>query len=109
MKNPKGKIARWITELEEYDYEVQYVPGKINMKAAALSRNESATPSIEPSRLDENVYFTNVEVPNLLQQVREAQLSDQLINDGRVKMLNGQQMLKGRLKRVRNWEWKMIS
>ena len=27
QKDPRGKFARWITELEEFDYQVKYLPG----------------------------------------------------------------------------------
>ena len=26
MKDPRGKFARWITELEEYNYQIEYIP-----------------------------------------------------------------------------------
>ena len=39
QKDPRGKFARWIMELEEYDYEIKYIPGSKNVKADALSCN----------------------------------------------------------------------
>ncbi|KAG1419562.1 hypothetical protein G6F58_004549 [Rhizopus delemar] len=36
--NPTGIIARWITILSEYDYEVKYRPGRVNESADFLSR-----------------------------------------------------------------------
>ena len=42
-KNPKGKFARWLTELEEYRYTIEYIPGKYNQKADALSWNMNAS------------------------------------------------------------------
>jgi len=38
MKNPKAKIARWIMELQQYDFEIEHRPGKSNKNADALSR-----------------------------------------------------------------------
>lgn len=38
MRNPSSKLTRMRLELEEYDFEVQYVQGKTNVGADALSR-----------------------------------------------------------------------
>lgn len=43
-KNPKGKMARWLAELEKYQYTIEYIAGKNNVKADALSRNRNASP-----------------------------------------------------------------
>ena len=42
---PRGRIARWILELQGYDFEIQYRPGKSNAAADALSRLPSYPPS----------------------------------------------------------------
>ena len=44
---PRGRIARWILELQGYDFEIQYRPGKSNAAADALSRLPSYPPSTE--------------------------------------------------------------
>ena len=41
-KDPRGKVARWIAELETFQFNVEYISGKKNIKAGALSRNENA-------------------------------------------------------------------
>lgn len=38
MKNPSSKLTRMRVDLEEFDFDVQYVPGKTNYGADALSR-----------------------------------------------------------------------
>ena len=38
MKEPTGKLARWILRLEEYNYEVIHKPGKLIAHVDALSR-----------------------------------------------------------------------
>ena len=38
-KNPNSRLFRWKLRLEEYNYSIQYKPGKINNNADALSRN----------------------------------------------------------------------
>ncbi|KII71815.1 Transposon Tf2-9 polyprotein [Thelohanellus kitauei] len=41
-KDPKERRARWLMELENYDYDIEYIPGKTNSIADALSRSVSA-------------------------------------------------------------------
>ena len=36
-RNLNRHIARWHIDLQEYDYEIQYIPGKTNIPADALS------------------------------------------------------------------------
>jgi hypothetical protein len=38
LKEPNAKLTRWRLALEEYDYRIEYVPGKSNQVADALSR-----------------------------------------------------------------------
>ena len=38
MKDQPPKIARWIMSLQEYDFEVQYRPGKLHTNADTMSR-----------------------------------------------------------------------
>ena len=38
MKNPSSKLTRMRIDLEEFDFEVEFVPGKSNVVADALSR-----------------------------------------------------------------------
>ena len=48
QKDPRGKFARWLVELENYDYRVEYVPGKDNVEADYLSRIEIPSDKEEP-------------------------------------------------------------
>jgi hypothetical protein len=38
MKDPSRRIARWLMLLQDYDFQVEYRPGKINLNADSLSR-----------------------------------------------------------------------
>lgn len=40
QKDPRGKIARWLCELENFCYEIHYIKGKDNWDADYLSRLE---------------------------------------------------------------------
>ena len=37
-KMPKGRRARWMTELQQYEFKIIHRPGKLNANADALSR-----------------------------------------------------------------------
>lgn len=38
MENPQGKLARWLTTIQQYDFEVKYRPGKEHAVPDFLSR-----------------------------------------------------------------------
>lgn len=38
FKEPNSKLVRWALKLKEYDYIIEYKPGRINNNADALSR-----------------------------------------------------------------------
>src|SRR5215469_14828899 len=40
LHDPHGRIARWTAELNQFNFKLQYVPGKNNEIADALSRAE---------------------------------------------------------------------
>ncbi|KII70811.1 hypothetical protein RF11_15642 [Thelohanellus kitauei] len=39
MKDLKGRGSRWLMELENYDYDIEYIPGKTYSIADAVSRS----------------------------------------------------------------------
>ena len=51
-KEPHGRIARWLDELSEYEFELQYIKGKENFVADALSRCIEIAAIKDVTRLD---------------------------------------------------------
>ena len=45
LKEPKGRLGRWVLRLSEFDFEIDYRAGKYNQVADALSRNPINNPS----------------------------------------------------------------
>ena len=53
-----GRLARWILLLEEFDYTVEYKPGRMHLQAHHLSRlsEDTGTSSIDDSLIDDNLF-----------------------------------------------------
>ena len=43
VKDPSSRLIRWRLRLEEYEYEIEYHKGKVNLAADALSRRVNIT------------------------------------------------------------------
>ena len=39
MKDPRGRLARWLQEISSFDFEISYTSGKLHKDADALSRH----------------------------------------------------------------------
>lgn len=48
MEKPTARLARWILQLQPYDFEVIYRKGKWNQVADALSRRYEDTQKLTP-------------------------------------------------------------
>ena len=55
QKDPRPKLARWLLELENIDFSIEYVKGSENATADYLSRIETSE-SGNQDRSDENIY-----------------------------------------------------
>ena len=95
-KDPRGKIANWLMELEEYEYEIQHIKGTDNTKADCLSRS-GTTAKPPPSRLEEHIFAIS---NNFKEQIQSAQDNDSLIQRAKREIAEEGTITAGRLKRV---------
>ena len=85
LKNPSPMIARWLLQLEEYDYTVTYREGKANSNADVMSRliiyengdDDILHPGAGISTLDV-ISFTSI---LNLDDIREAQQNDDIVQN----------------------------
>ena len=52
LKEPKGREARWLQELAQYDFDVAHQPGLAHVAADALSRLPDRSSTAERSKLE---------------------------------------------------------
>ena len=100
QKDPRGKFSRWITELEEFDYTIQYIPGKENTKADALSRSPGSQNHQPESQFEDKIYSLAAENENFPVQLKEEQLKDPVISAAFKCILDRHTIATGRLARI---------
>ena len=75
MKEPEGQLARWLEQLQEYDFEVVHRKGCNHLNADALSRVRG------PTENDSAGAFAVVPVKSNLQKFSSVQLLQQRDED----------------------------
>ena len=100
QKDPRGKFGRWLMELEEFSYKVEYIPGIENVRADPLSRNRGASLNQPPDELEEKIYAISSNNDNFREQVKFEQNKDPIITHAKNCIDQGESINQGRLKRV---------
>ena len=98
-RDPRGKIARWLMELEEYDFEIEHVTGTKNVKADFLTRISTTTATPPDSPLNEHTY--NISNKHFTEQLIAEQSEDRVINRAKAELQDTGIVTMGRLKRVK--------
>ena len=80
-KDPRGKLTRWLTELEEFSFEIEYKPGKLNIIPDTLSRNIGADVTQPLDDLDDKIYEVFTDGENFKSQLCQEQIDDAVISD----------------------------
>lgn len=92
-ENPASQIIRWLMELSEYSFDLEYIKGEDNVLADYLSRAEcnweEGNSRIDVNALEQREYLTNG-------WLRDEQLKDNDIIVIRKKILEGKENLKKR-------------
>ena len=79
-RDPTGKFASWIAELEEYNYTVRYIKGSDNVKADLLSRTEPAVSPQPVDLFDDKIYATTIDHETFRAQLQTEQAEDPIVS-----------------------------
>ena len=100
-KDPHGKLGRWIAELEVFDFSIEHIAGRINLKADALSRSKSVKVNEVPDDLfATRLYSIDVKNDLFTDQLRTEQDNDVIISSAKIQIEQKIKVGSGQLKRV---------
>ena len=102
QKDPHGKFGRWVSELEELNYSIQYITGRNNVKADVLSRNTAACNSQPSSSFESNIYAMVSNDDNFVDQLKEEQAKDPYTQSTKDVIQSSRKVTIGQLKRVQH-------
>ena len=100
QKDPRGKFGRWIMELEEYSYKVNYIPGVENVRADPLSRNKGASATQPTENFEDKIYAIFADDKTFKEQLKAEQDIDPVLSIVKTCVREGKAISQGRLKRV---------
>ena len=92
-KDVRGKFVRGLTELEEYNFDIEY---KLNVVPDALSRYANEGLNLSVDDLDEQIYIVFSTGDHFMQQLKHEQGDDPVIRDVTEKLLCGVKIESGR-------------
>ena len=102
QRDPRRTFARWILELEEYNYEVTYRPGTQNSLPDYLSRvpGQEVDAQVQDECHFEEKIFTAQQANMRLSDMREDQRKDKVISDAYKEIAETGEVQTGHLKNV---------
>ena len=101
QRDPRGKFARWLIELEGLRYDIQYRKGSENLVADYLSRSATTYDeglNNEEEHLERNVYLVSEEETEFTRYLREEQETDPVISRAVVEINENGRVKSGQLK-----------
>ena len=101
QRDPRGKFARWLIDLEGLRYEIQHRKGSENLVADYLSRSATTYDeglNNEEEHLEMNVYLVSEEETEFTRYLREEQETDPVISRAVVEINENGRVKSGQLK-----------
>ena len=93
QKDPRGKFGRWIAELKEYHYTVEYILGKDNVKADMLSRNQAANRQQPKSSFEDKICATMLDNSDFVEKSKHDQGTDPVKSGTMKRIQNGENVI----------------
>ena len=104
-RGSRGKIIRWLLELESIDYEIKHIAGKLNHVADALSRVEIEdvpTDITDVKEAEEQIYINKENTSIPVSKLEEIQEADPYVRKVMQRLKNGKRIIKGPFRTLKN-------